>query len=454
MVDEKTNKSVFIETLGCAKNVVDSERIAFLLKSKGFEIVKDPRNADYIMVNTCGFIEQAKQESIDYILSYAKLKEELNILRKNNPQKLVVFGCLAERYKDEIKKEIPEIDLISGVRDYLKTIALITQESDNSLDNKAQEYKDIIFSEKNYQRLVSKDKSYAYLKISEGCNHICSFCAIPTIRGKLRSRTIESLVEEAKFLSDQGVKEIIIVSQDTTNYGIDIYKRPMISELLYQISKIEDIKWIRLHYLYPTEVNDELIEAISSIEKVCKYIDMPLQHASDRILKSMKRGGNREKYEEIIYKIRERIPEVAIRTTFIVGYPGESYKDFLELKDFVDRMEFSWVGVFEYSHEEGTDAYVLEDNISKISKSKRRISILKTQFKNTTKFLRSLVGKVRKVIIDEVLDDRNYIARTEYSSPEVDGYVHLVSSRKLNIADIVDCHLIKTTGYDMYGKYI
>ncbi len=447
-----STKKVFIETLGCSKNVVDSERVGFILSNHGAQIVDDPELADVVMVNTCGFIEDAKEQSIEYILMYAKLKEELK--KKGKNQKLVVFGCLAERYKNELINEIPEIDFISGVRDYFALISSLNGNGKGKVLDTSCEYRDIIFSEREFRRVVNKEYPYAYVKISEGCNHSCSFCAIPIIRGKQRSRSIESLVDEVKFLSDNGIKEIILVSQDTTSYGVDIYKKPMLPELLYQISKIEGIEWIRLHYLYPTEISDEIISVISSIDKVCKYIDIPFQHASNRILKLMRRGGSKEEYIDLVNRIRDKIKDVTLRTTFIVGFPSETNEDFKELKDFVEKIQFTWVGVFNYSHEEGTYYYSLVDNVPKNVKSKRRNEILKLQQSITQNNLRTLVGKVKKVIIDEVLDDKNYIARSEYNSPEVDGSIHLVSTKKLKKGDFVDSFIIKVVGYDLYAKTI
>ncbi len=442
-------KRAYIETLGCAKNIVDSQRLAFVLKQSGVELTDVPQEADYIFINTCGFIEQSKLQSIEYILSFSKLKEE----NGSKSPKIVVFGCLAERYKEELLKEMPEIDYIFGVRDYLAALNLINGENGKKVLDTSKEYRDIIFAEKEYRRVVNKEYPFEYLKISEGCNHTCSFCAIPLIRGKQRSRTIQSLVDEAKFLADNGIKEIILVSQDTSSYGVDLYGKPKLVELLYELSKVEGIEWIRLHYLYPTEVTEDLIKAISDMEKVCKYYDIPLQHASDRILKLMKRGGNKKQYLEIIEKIRKYTPDAAIRTTFIVGFPGETLEEFRELKEFLKEAEFTWVGAFEYSHEEGTDAFRLEDNVSKISKAKRRVELLKFQQPITEKRLGNLVGKVKKMIIDEVLDEKNYIARTEYNSPEVDGAVHLVSSKKLKKGDFVDALVLKVIGYDLYARY-
>ncbi|MCX8028384.1 MAG: 30S ribosomal protein S12 methylthiotransferase RimO [Brevinematales bacterium] len=446
-------KKVFIETLGCAKNVVDSERVSYLLAQKGATITNTPEEADIIMVNTCGFIEDAKQESIEYILSYAKIKEEIN-RKRPNVQKLVVFGCLAERYRDELLREIPEIDYISGVRDYLMMVEMLGSDSKSKILDTSLEYRDIVFAERDFRRLVNTDLPYAYVKISEGCNHTCSFCAIPIIRGKQRSRSIESLEDEVKFLVDNGIKEIILVSQDTSSYGIDLYGKPKLSELLYRLSKIQGVEWIRLHYLYPTEVSDDIIESIASIDKVCKYVDIPFQHASDRILKLMRRGGSKEDYIRLINKLRNRIRDVAIRSTFIVGFPGETKEDFDELKEFVEDVKFTWVGIFSYSNEENTYAYSMVDNVPRATKTRRRNALLKLQQSITQNNLKRMVGKVKKVLVDVVLDDNNYIARTEYNSPEVDGSVHLVSSKKLKKGDFVDGFIVKVVGYDLYARTV
>lgn len=445
-------KKVYIETLGCSKNLVDSEKVAFVLSSAGAEIVDDPEHADIVIVNTCGFIEEAKQESIDYILSYAKLKEESKKVRKT-PQKLVVFGCLAERYKKDLLEEVPEIDFISGVRDYRALVKCLDNNDSKVLDS-VEDYLDTEFSENEIRRVVNRDLPYAYLKISEGCSHSCSFCAIPLIRGKQRSRSIESLVEEAKFLAENGIKELILVSQDTSSYGIDIYGKPMLPELLYKLSKVDGIEWLRLHYLYPTEVSDEIISAVSEIKEVCKYFDIPLQHVSSKILKLMKRGGSKEEYRRLIEKIREKVHDPCIRTTFIVGFPGEGKEEFNEVKEFMKEISFTWVGVFTYSHEDGTPAYSLKDNVPKNIKSRRRNELLKLQLEITQNNLRKFKGKVLKVIIDEVLDNSNYIARSEYNSPEVDGAIHLVSSKSLKKGDFVESIILEVVGYDLYAKAI
>jgi len=353
-------KRINIYTFGCAKNLYDSEILMGKMNQIGYEVVheKEPEPSDIIIVNTCGFINDAKQESIDAILEFVELKNNGKI------QEVMVFGCLSERYRQELKQEIPEIDKIFGVFSFNEII--------KSIEPK-------VLLPKGYLRKLSTPKHYAYLKISDGCDQKCSFCAIPLIKGKQKSTDINTLVEEAHWLAEKGVKEIILVSQDTSSYGIDIYGKRKIVDLVKALLEINDFEWIRLHYLFPSGLPMELIELIATESRICKYIDLPFQHVSTNVLKSMKRGFNATKTYKLIEEIKNHLPDAALRTTLIVGHPGESDKDFEELCDFVRQVEFDRLGVFEYSDEEGTSAYLMNNKIGNFQKSERASIIMNIQ---------------------------------------------------------------------------
>ncbi len=418
---ENKKLKVGVISLGCPKNLVDTELILGKLKKSNVEFSDNLENSDVIIVNTCGFIEPAKEESIDTIFNVLELK------KKYPNKKIVVTGCLVERYKDALEKEIPEVDFFVPLKEELKIpeklgLKPLDVENPYSL------------------RILSTPKHTAYLKISEGCDHICSFCAIPNIRGKHRSRTIDSLIDEAKYLADLGVKELNIISQDTSYYGIDIYGKPMLWKLIDKLEKIEGIKWIRLYYLYPSTVNEDFIKELANREKVVKYIEMPIQHSEDKILKDMQRGYRRSKIEKILNWKEKYIPDLAIRTSVIVGFPSETEKDFNNLKSFIKSAKFDWLGVFEYSHEEGTPAYkMFEDKISKDEKVRRKNEILEIQEKITEEKNRKLIGKEFEILIDGFSEEWESlpVGRSYRSAYEIDGITYIETIEPVKVGDFV-----------------
>ncbi len=424
-----------IVTLGCAKNIVDSQMILTQLKGNNFDAYHENNDNDsnIIIINTCGFIENAKQESIDTILKFAQEKKRGNI------KKLYVTGCLSERYKDNLEKEIPEVDEYFGTNDLSKLLRNL----------KAKYRKDLIS-----KRVLSKNKHYAYLKISEGCDRPCSFCAIPLMRGKHISKPIELLLEEAKNLSNKGVKELMIIAQDSTYYGIDLYKKRMLGKLLQNLSEIEAIKWIRLHYAFPTGFPMDILEVMKENKKICNYLDIPLQHGSSKILKIMRRGTSREKSEELIHRIREIIPNISIRTTLIAGHPGETERDFQEMYNFVEKMKFNRLGIFTYSHEEGTHSFSMKDDVPELLKKERADSIMKLQQKISYNLNQNFLDKKLKVIIDRK-EENTFFGRTEFDSPEVDNEIIIKENTKdLKIGNFYNVIVKKALNYDLHCKLI
>ena len=423
-----------IITLGCSKNLVDSEHLAGVLKANGHEVLFDStkKKFDVAIINTCGFIGDAKEESIDVILEYIEEKKKRNI--KN----IIVFGCLVERYKETLEEEFIEIDAFFGVNNYLDIATYLN----------AQLEKDFFL-----QRQPSTPKHFAYLKISEGCDRFCSFCAIPYIRGRHISIPIEELVEEAKCLAKRGVKEIIIIAQDTCNYGKDLYGKVRLVDLLKEIAKIEQIEWIRLQYSYPNDFNDELIEFLANEPKMCKYIDMPLQHINNRLLSSMNRKITGEEIRTLIDKIRKKIPQVCLRTTLIVGYPSESKEEFEELKEFVEQTKFDRMGAFTYSAEENTAAFKLEDNISQEEKDKRLDALTFLQEGISLKLNQKKIGKIFKVLIDRK-EGEYYVGRTEFDSPEVDNEVLISIEEKIKIGNFYQVKITDAVEFDLYGEIV
>ncbi len=427
-------EKINIVTLGCSKNLVDSEVIATYLKKQNKQIVFDEfDNIDYqtVIVNTCGFIHDAKEESIDTIMYFLKLKEE------NKISKLYVTGCLSERYRQEMTTEIPEVDAIFGVD--LKEI----------LSNFQVDYKKQLYGE----RLISTPSHYAYLKIAEGCDRKCGFCAIPAIRGKHISKTIEQLVQEATFLVNSGVKEILLISQDTSYYGKDIYDSFKINELLHRLSAVPNLEWLRLHYLYPAQDTNRIINTISSLSNVCNYVDIPFQHISDKILRSMRRGHSEKINWQIVEHYRKTLPEGALRTTFIVGYPGETDKDFQQLVDFVEQAQFDRLGVFTYSEEDGTFAATLNDDVPEEVKNERKEIIMNIQSQISLRKNQQKIGKTFKVLIDR-LEDEHFIGRTEYDSPEVDNEVLIKPAPELKIGNFYEVKITDALEYDLFGEIV
>ncbi|ACO04432.1 MAG TPA: 30S ribosomal protein S12 methylthiotransferase RimO [Persephonella sp.] len=423
-------------SLGCPKNLVDTELILGRLKTDKVQIVSDLNDAEVILVNTCGFIDEAKEESVNTILEVARLKE-------NGNKKIVVTGCLVERYKKELEKEIPEVDMFIDLKEEL----LIPEKLGIKVDN---------FSSPYQKRLLTTPKHTAYLKISEGCDHTCGFCAIPSIRGKHRSRTIEDIVEEAKRLADLGVKELNIVSQDTSYYGTDIYGKPMLWELISRLEKIEGVRWIRLYYLYPTTVTEDFIKRMADSEKVVKYFEMPIQHTEDRILKDMMRGYRKSRIEKILEWKDRYIPEAAVRSAVIVGFPTETERDFESMKDFIKQAKFDWLGVFKYSHEEGTPAYTkYRDSIPEEEKIRRKNEITQLQEGITEEKNRDLIGKEIEVIVDGFSEEWETlpVGRTYRSAFEIDGIVYIETERPVKVGDFAKLKIKDLAdSYDLVGE--
>jgi ribosomal protein S12 methylthiotransferase len=426
---------VNVITLGCSKNLVDSENIITQLRGNDYQVVHDSNDEDanVVIVNTCGFIDLAKEESINTILEYADHKSNGRI------DKLYVTGCLSQRYKDSLEEEIPEVDAYFGTLELPGLLAKLDAD-----------YKHELIGE----RAITTPQHYAYLKISEGCNRTCSFCAIPLMRGKHISQPIEALVEQAKSLAKRGVKELMLIAQELTYYGLDIYKKRALPELLDALSDIDGIEWIRLHYAYPSRFPVEIFDVMARKPKVCNYLDMPLQHASDTVLKRMRRQITRKETTELVNLARQKVPNLAIRTTLLVGFPGESEKEFEELCDFVREMKFERVGVFQYSHEENTIAYDLEDDIPDEVKTERASRIMEIQQEISFAKNQLKAGEKMKVLFDRK-EGGFFIGRTEYDSPEVDNEV-LVDAKEnyARIGDFATVEITRVEDYDLYGKII
>lgn len=433
---------IYLQSLGCSKNLVDSENMLGLLKNKGYEIVEFADKADYIIINTCSFINDAKEESINSIIEAAELKGSNDIT-------IIVTGCLAQRYSDDLLKEIPEIDILIGTHGYEKIDKIIEEHQKEKQKVISVEIDETIVED--LPRELLTPKYYAFLKISEGCSNYCTYCVIPKIRGKYRSRKIEDIVNEARILSKQGVKELIVIAQDTSKYGVDLYGERQLHKLIGELSKIEGIEWIRVHYLYPEDLYDELIIEFKANDKLLKYFDIPLQHISDDVLKRMNRKTNKEQITNLIKKIRKEIPEAVIRTSLITGFPGETEEDHEMLKEFLKEYKLDRVGVFKYSREENTAAYKLKNQIKEEIKEARQEELMKIQqeisFNNNT----AKIGKTYDVIIDEDSGDNEYLGRTYMDSPEIDGCVFVNSNVKLNVGEIYKVSIVDALEYDLIG---
>ena len=448
-------KILFI-SLGCDKNLVDSEHMLGMLCENGFSVTDDEREADIIVINTCCFIHDAKEESIENILEMAKLKKEGNL------KVLVVTGCLAQRYKDEIQEEIPEVDAVIGTTAYDDIVEVVNNTLKKNDDNVKKDkinynsYKDISYLTKNSSKRVITTGGYtSYLKIAEGCNKNCTYCIIPKLRGKFRSVPMDELLDEAKYLAEKGVKELILVAQETTLYGVDIYGEKKLPELLRKLCQIEGFEWIRILYTYPEEITDELIQVIKEEDKICKYIDMPIQHASDNILRKMGRRTNKQDLINIINKLRSEIDDIVIRTTLITGFPGETDDDFEELLDFVYDMNFERLGVFTYSAEEGTKAASMDNQVDEEVKKMRRDAVMEMQQDITFDFMEDLIGNITKVIIEGyIADDDIYVGRTYMDAPGIDGLVFVESPKQIMSGDIILAEITGAEGYDLIAKHI
>lgn len=438
------SRKVGMISLGCPKNQVDGEALLAKLKKAGYEIVNNIEDSDVMIVNTCGFIEQAKKEAIDTILEVAEYKNAGLI------SAIVVTGCLAERYQDEIIKEMPEVDAVLGIganSDIVKACdkalcGIVT----TSFPNKC--YLSI-----NDERIISTPSHWAYLKIAEGCDNRCSYCAIPGIRGGFRSRTVESCVDEAKAFAESGVKELILIAQDTTKYGQDLYGKYSLDILLKELVKIDGIEWIRLFYCYPQRITDSLINVIANEEKVCNYIDIPLQHSDKTVLKNMNRVGDGDDYRALISKMRKAIPDLALRTTFMVGFPGETDEQFENLCKFTEDVKFDKMGCFTFSPEEDTPAYDMQNQIDDDVKVRRQEVLMNKQYSITEELNKQRIGRIYKVIID-TFDGENYVGRSYMDSPEIDSGIIFTSDNNLNIGDFVNVKITDYNGYDLIGEAI
>ncbi|MDW7667807.1 MAG: 30S ribosomal protein S12 methylthiotransferase RimO [Bacillota bacterium] len=428
-----------IITLGCSKNVVDSEFLSEKLKSKNLLYTDNLYDADVAIINSCTFIEDAKEESIDTIFDVANLKKQ-GIIKY-----IILTGCLSQRYEKELEKEIPEIDLFLGTtsfKDIDKHIFSLTKNHVTSpyIDRAIEEKRDYI-----------ETSHFGYMKISEGCDNNCTYCIIPKIKGNYRSRYIESLIKEAEEMAKNGLKELILIAQDTSLYGTDIYGKKQLHILLDKLKEVEGIEWIRIHYMYPEGIYDELIKEIKDNPKVLNYFDIPLQHISDRVLKRMNRKTNKENIENLINKIRQEIKDPVIRTTFIVGFPGETEEDFQQLKEFVEEYKIERLGVFPYSREENTPAYNLDGQLEREIKNKRKDIILEMQKSISTQFCSKLEDRKFKVLIDDIVDDETYIGRTYMDSPEIDGVVYVTSKKDLEVGQFIDVIITDSMEYDLIG---
>lgn len=437
-------KILFV-SLGCDKNLVDSEMMIGMLGEKGYTFTDDENEADIVVVNTCCFIGDAKEESINTLLQMAQLKEEGQV------KVLVAAGCLAQRYKEEIQTEIPEVDVIIGTT-AIENIVAAVEEALAGL--KTNHYEDINAKPiTGKKRAVTTGGHFAYLKIAEGCNKHCTYCIIPKVRGNFRSVPMESLVEEATKLAESGVKELILVAQETTLYGVDLYGEKSLPKLLHELAQISGIYWIRILYCYPEEITDELIEAIATEPKVCHYLDIPIQHASDNVLKRMGRRTNEEQLREMVEKLRARIPDICLRTTLISGFPGETAADHEELYRFVNEMEFDRLGVFAYSQEEDTPAATMENQVDEAVKEERRNELMELQQIIAFEKAQDMVGQVLTVMIEgKVADDDVYVARTYRDAPNVDGYLFLNTTASLMTGDFVKVLVTDSNEYDLIGE--
>lgn len=424
-----------LTTLGCPKNLVDSEVLLGGLKGDGIEIVENPLQAETIILNTCGFIHEAKKESIEAILQAVQLKKH------GSCKNLFVTGCLSQRYHQELKNEIPEVDGFYGNRDMVRILRDLVQQLN-------------LRREILGERMLATPKHYAFLKISEGCENPCTFCSIPTIRGKFRSRPIESLVHEAQKLASQGVQELIIVAQDTTIYGYDLYGKKQLVPLLERLSQIQEIKWIRLLYTYPAHFSDDLIEIIAEKDNICNYVDMPIQHISDKILKRMARKVKRRDIEAWIEKLRKKIPDIAVRTSLIVGFPGESEQDFQELAEFIETVRFERLGLFAYSREENTPAYHFPEQVPNHVKQERWTELNDIQSEISYQFNQRLIGATKDVLVDEYSADLEaYVGRTSWDCPEIDNTLN-IKEQKLDTGKFYRVKITECTECELWGEIV
>ena len=433
---------IYIETLGCAKNDSDSESAAGILAKAGHKIVRQAEDADAIMVNTCGFINDAKKESIEQIFAMAETKKEGGIL--------IVSGCLSQRYGEELYKEMPEVDIFLGVNDYPLLPEILNNHEEGSREKYFSAYKKDYVETGIRKRLEPIYSST--IKISEGCDNSCAYCVIPSIRGGYRDRKMEDILKEAEQLAKDGCKELILIAQDVTAYGIQLYQQFKLPHLLKELCKIEPIRWIRLMYCYEDRITDELIEVMASEEKICHYIDIPIQHASDKILKDMNRRSTKESIYNTISRLRKRMPDIHIRTTLITGFPGEKKEEFAELANFVETMKFERLGVFSYSKEEGTPAAKMPGQVREDTKTKRKETLMRMQLDISLQSNQEKIGTLQEVLVEEKDQDGSYIGRTRYDAPEIDNSVLFNSSRKWNPGEIAKVRITDAFDYDIVGE--
>ena len=448
---------------GCSKNLIDTEVAIGHFKKHNYTIINNPKEADIIVINTCGFIDSAKEEAINTILEMAEYK-------KQKCKYLIVMGCLVQRYYDDLLKELPEVDLFIRLDEYncfWKKINDLVENGrveflEHKNTKKISKIKPLPLPNMNefFERVITTGKNYAYLKIGEGCSNKCTYCAIPYIRGPFVSRPMDDIIEEANILANKGIKELIIIAQDTTKYGVDLYGESKLTDLLQKISNIEKIEWIRFLYSYPEGITDELIEVVKNNDKICKYFDIPIQHISNKVLKRMNRQTSKDNIEELIKKIRNKIPDCTIRTSLIVGFPGETEEQFQELYDFVNQAKFDKLGVFEYSKEEGTPAAKLPEQINKSIKRARYNTIMKLQQKISNEKMKNKVGKIEKVLVEDIYvkDKRYLIGRTSHDAPDIDGVIYIKKEPNLIENEIVDsiieCEVTDCLEYDLIGKLL
>ena len=455
-------------SLGCPKNLVDSEVMLGLTQQAGHQLTRDAADAEVLVVNTCAFIDKAKQESIDAILEMAEHK------KNGRCKTLVVAGCMAERYRDELRAQIPEIDVVIGTGEVPAIVDAIGGSATRNPPyvpllrangepiapshhrTVAPSHLPTYIYDADTPRLLATPRHYAYLKIAEGCDYKCAFCIIPTLRGHYRSRPADSIVAEAERLAAGGVKELLLISQDTSFYGVDRGERGALARLLGALNRIDGLEWIRMLYLYPTTIGDDVLEAMAEYEKVCKYVDLPLQHASDTVLKRMKRPGTRAGYERLLEKIRRRVPGVALRTTFIVGFPGETDQDFAELQSFVEAMRFDHLGVFTYSHEEGTSAHGLPDDVPAGTKRRRQTGLMRAQERNVAHAQAARIGNQVRLLVDGPSDEHELVlrARLESQAPDIDSLVYLTDCDPAAIAagTFIEAEIVDRDGYDLLAR--
>lgn len=437
---------VGVVSLGCDKNRVDSEIMLYNLKKGGFEITGDPSQADIIIVNTCAFIESARKESIDTVFEMAKYKN-------GKCKKLVMTGCMPQKFIDQLFDEFAEVDGFLGTNDY-ESIADFLK----NLNSRCFKVSPNTARIEEGERIVTTPKHYAYLKVADGCDNFCTYCLIPSIRGKYRSRRIESIIAEAQALAKSGTKELILIAQDLTKYGVDIYGKKSLVTLIRQLSEIEGIKWIRLLYCYPELIDDELINEIASNKKVAKYIDIPLQHSENAVLKRMGRRSTKEALEELFDKLRKFVPGISIRSTFILGFPGETQQDFENLKAFVEKKKMNNVGFFAYSQEEGTAAARMKDQLPDKVKNDRLAEVAEVQYQNVLQINKQFVGKKMEVVVDSIVSDKNglnlYACRSQYNAPDIDGTIFVYAKDKLLDGEFVEVEIKKFDNYDLIGEKV